>query len=53
MDEATPEAIGNWYAMKRMGQPEEIAALVCFLASDAASFITGSYQLADGGSTAQ
>jgi 3-oxoacyl-[acyl-carrier protein] reductase len=33
----------------RAGQPEEIAALLCFLASDAASFITGQTILADGG----
>jgi NAD(P)-dependent dehydrogenase (short-subunit alcohol dehydrogenase family) len=41
------------HAMKRMGKPEEVAALVCFLASDDASFITGSYHLVDGGYTAQ
>jgi 3-oxoacyl-[acyl-carrier protein] reductase len=33
----------------RAAQPEEIAALLCFLASDAASFITGQTILADGG----
>lgn len=32
----------------RNGKPEEIAALVCFLLSDQASFITGSHYLADG-----
>jgi len=33
----------------RMGRPEEIAALVVFLASERASFITGTSILADGG----
>jgi NAD(P)-dependent dehydrogenase (short-subunit alcohol dehydrogenase family) len=35
--------------MKRMGQPSEIAAVVHFLASDAASLLTGSIVMADGG----
>ena len=35
----------------RMGQPEEIAALVAFLCSDEASFITGSAYDIDGGAT--
>jgi len=35
--------------MKRVGQPEEIASVVLFLASDAASLMTGSIVLADGG----
>ncbi len=33
----------------RAAQPEEIAALLCFLAGDGASFITGQTILADGG----
>jgi enoyl-[acyl-carrier-protein] reductase (NADH) len=32
---------------------EEVAALTRFLLSDEASFITGSYQLVDGGYVAQ
>ncbi|MEM7250551.1 MAG: SDR family NAD(P)-dependent oxidoreductase [Pseudomonadota bacterium] len=35
----------------RLGRPEEIASTVAFLASDAASFITGSNIVADGGMT--
>lgn len=35
--------------MKRVGQPEEIASTVLFLASDASSLLTGSIVLADGG----
>lgn len=38
--------------MGRQGTPEEVAALVCFLLSDEASFIAGSYHLVDGAYTA-
>lgn len=37
----------------RLGQAEEVAELVHFLASDKAKFITGSLQVIDGGYTAQ
>jgi NAD(P)-dependent dehydrogenase (short-subunit alcohol dehydrogenase family) len=39
--------------MGRFAEAAEIAAAVAFLASDDASFITGSYHLVDGGYTAQ
>lgn len=39
-------------AFNRLGKPNEIAGLVAFLLSDEASYITGSYHLADGGYTA-
>jgi NAD(P)-dependent dehydrogenase (short-subunit alcohol dehydrogenase family) len=37
--------------MARLGEPEEVAAVILFLASDAASLLTGSVVLADGGYT--
>jgi 3-oxoacyl-[acyl-carrier protein] reductase len=35
--------------MRRLGTPEEIASIVLFLVSDAASFVTGATILASGG----
>jgi NAD(P)-dependent dehydrogenase (short-subunit alcohol dehydrogenase family) len=48
----SPEMYKVWLEMtpmKRVGQPDEIASVVHFLASDAASLMTGSIVLADGG----
>jgi len=50
-----PQADKDQYAssvpLKRMGQPEEIAQTVAFLASDAAGFITGQKLSVNGGNT--
>jgi len=53
LDADTLAFLESKHAMNRLGEPEEVAALAVFLASDAASFITGSYHLVDGGYTAQ
>ncbi|MDD1794953.1 SDR family oxidoreductase [Enterovibrio sp. ZSDZ42] len=44
---------GKLQPLGRIAQPEEVANLVVFLASDKASFITGSLHAVDGGYTAQ
>jgi NAD(P)-dependent dehydrogenase (short-subunit alcohol dehydrogenase family) len=49
---ATPDArrfVEGLHALKRLAEPAEIAQAALFLASDAASFVTGTCLLADGG----
>ena len=48
VDSITHEIV-NQISMGRMGKPEELAGLVVFLASEKASYITGSIIQADGG----
>lgn len=43
------EQLSRTQPIGRMGEPEEIAELACFLCSDAAAFITGSNVPIDGG----
>jgi NAD(P)-dependent dehydrogenase (short-subunit alcohol dehydrogenase family) len=49
---AARDQIGAKHLTARLGRPDEIAGAAVFLASDAASFVTGSDLLVDGGYTA-
>lgn len=56
LEEARPELKGNLprgIPLKRLGTPQEIAAAILYLCSDAASFITGHALPLDGGLMAQ
>lgn len=53
LDDATLVEAARGYPLKRLGTPDEIAALALFLASDEASWITGATFTADGGYTAR
>jgi len=50
-DTAMLDAVASFHALKRMAEPEEIARAALFLASDAASFVTGTAMLVDGGNS--
>ncbi len=47
-DEVT-DAVVTQISVGRLGQPEEIAAAVAFVASDDAAYITGQTIVVDGG----
>ena len=53
LNKTTQDVLSSKHALGRMGTSEEVAALIVFLLSEQASFITGSYHLVDGGYTAQ
>lgn len=53
LDEATLNALVGLHPIGRLGESEEIAELILWLASPKASFVTGAYYPVDGGYLAQ
>lgn len=49
----TEQAVLDVHALGRIATPTEIAEVVCFIASDAASFVTGADWVVDGGLSAR
>jgi len=47
------DRIGGIHPVGRTGTPEEVAALICWLASDEAAFVTGQVWTIDGGRTSK
>jgi NAD(P)-dependent dehydrogenase (short-subunit alcohol dehydrogenase family) len=50
---AAERDVARHYALRRIAQPEEIANVALFLASDESSFITGAHLIVDGGLTSR
>jgi NAD(P)-dependent dehydrogenase (short-subunit alcohol dehydrogenase family) len=49
LDDETLEYLVGLHPIGRLGEPEEVAELILWLASDKASFVTGNYYAVDGG----
>jgi len=47
------EAVVPLHPVARLGTPEEVSALICFLGADESSFLTGASYLVDGGYVAK
>ena len=49
MTDAAKSAMAGMIPLERLGRPQDIAAMVTFLASDHAAYITGQVLVVDGG----
>ena len=47
------EAVVPLHPVARLGTPEEVSALICFLGADESSSLTGASYLVDGGYVAK
>jgi NAD(P)-dependent dehydrogenase (short-subunit alcohol dehydrogenase family) len=52
VQKATPDALRNINPLGRVGQPDEVASLIEYLALDAPDYLTGATIMIDGGQTA-
>ncbi len=52
-DEAGAARLASGIPLKRLGEPDEVASVVAWLASDEAAFVNGSYYAVDGAFTAR
>ena len=50
-DEARRDSMISGQSLRRLGQPEDVAGLALFLASDESAFVTGQILVVDGGAT--
>ena len=46
------DILARWYPVGRVGQPEDIAAAVAYIAAEEAGFVNGTNLVVDGGLTA-
>jgi 3-oxoacyl-[acyl-carrier protein] reductase len=51
LPEQAKQAISNFTPLRRVGQPDDVASVIAFLASDDSRFVTGTYTPIDGGFT--
>ena len=52
LDPEVFERVAEWYPLRRVGEPQDVAEAALFLASDTSAWITGTVLVVDGGLTA-